>query len=925
MTRRARITPWLVLLVFAVLALGLSYPLPLRLTTHTPGSATWAFDESTFLWNIWYFRHALLDLHSSPLHSDLIWYPLGIDLILYTYNFLNALLAFPLQLAWGLVPASNVTLLLATTLSGFGAYLLARDLLVSWRRRPIEPATLMLAPWVAGLIYAFASNRAIYAALGHYDMVSTGFIPFYALYLARLMRRPSWRDGALAGLFFALCALAEMIFAVFLAIFTLVALLSLLPWLRSRLTRDGWLRLLSGLAVAAFVAAVVWGPVLVPIVKEFISGDYALEGWGEGLKLSTDLLGFVTPTALHPLWGEDWTRALRAVEEGTARFSDVNTVFLGWITLALALVGWAAAGQAGRPWRWVAALFAAFCMGPLLQINGQYEFSLDRLLGDRGVTFPLPFALLHYIPFVKANRAPNRNSVILMLALAVLAGYGTAWWLSQGRRRAVRWLTRMTTLVLAAGVLFEHAAVPLPMTDARIPDVYRQIAQEPGEFSILQLPLGWRNSFGVFGAERTQIQYYQTAHGKPMLGGNISRAPEFKMAYFRRIPLFQAIADVEFGRPVPPEVDAAARAQAGDLMYLFNVRYLIVLPPIPGRLPYADTYASTREYVLEVLPVDPQPVYDRDGIQVYRVRQPEGSPGFSLDLGTGDTAPYRGEGWHDDEMPFGVTANWIGARAARLFIPIRKDETGQWYRLSLRARPFSYPGGAQQSLWVQVNGHRLAGEVPLPDDWTIYAFQVPSDWVRDGLNEVQIHLAWVAHPRDVIPGSALIGSTGIEAPVDLEIHSTQEFAYITLEDDAGVRVDGSAGRQGYNVAVIDPDRGRLIEKRGFDTAANEYEAARLAEYLQRIPSGAIVVVASRGQAQAHLTDDAWAAMQSIGAAQDPRARPQAAHVIVGIKGAAPGTAAELLDEQGAYLRIGRNPDRRFLGAAVDWISMEPMP
>ena len=90
-----------------------------------PGTATWAFDESTFVWNIWYFKHALLDLHTSPLHSELIWYPLGIDLILYTYNFFNALIALPLQLAFNLPLASNVTLLLATALSGLGAYLLA--------------------------------------------------------------------------------------------------------------------------------------------------------------------------------------------------------------------------------------------------------------------------------------------------------------------------------------------------------------------------------------------------------------------------------------------------------------------------------------------------------------------------------------------------------------------------------------------------------------------------------------------------------------------------------------------------------------------------------------------------------------------------------------------------------------------------------
>ncbi len=911
---------WLVLLLFLVLALALSYPLLLRFTTHTPGSATWAFDEATFLWNIWYFKHALLDLHASPLHSELIWYPVGIDLILYTYNFFNALVALPLQLVWGLVPASNATLILATMLSGYGVYLLVRQLLADRRWLP-RGLSGHLVPLLAGIIYAFGSNRAIYAALGHYDMVTTQWIPFYALYLTRALRRSGWRDAAMAGLFFGLAALAEMIFAVFLAILTgLLVFFALLPW-----TSQGRKRcpaLVRRLAVIALVAAIVWGPALVPIVREFIGGDYALAGWGESLKLSTDLLGFVTPTALHPLWGEDWPRALRAVEEGTARFSDVNTVFIGWVTLALAALGALVSGRRARVWRWVALLFGLFCLGPLLQINGRYEFSLDGLLGDRGVTFPMPFALLHYIPFVRANRAPNRNSVILMLGVAVLAGYALAWLATRTRRpRAVGVLSA----ALALAVLFEHAALPLPLTDGRVPEIYRRIAAEPGEFALLQLPLGWRNSFGVFGSERTQVQLYQTVHGKPILGGNISRAPDFKMEYFRRIPLFQAITETEFGRPVSANLDAAARAQAADLMYLYDVRYLIVLPPIPGRFPYADTYKTTWRYTLDLLPVEPQPFYEQDGILAYRVRQPAGRPDFTLDLGRAGSAPYRGEGWHDDEQIFGVTANWAGARRARLFLPVRVATPAPAYRLSVRVHPFAYPGAPPQRLRVFVNGRALAGPISLPADWTIYQFTVPAGVVRNGLNRVVLAFDWTARPRDVLPGDAHIGQTGVETPVDIEINATADFAYITLEDDAGKRVDASAGRRGYNVALVDPRSGRLLAKRGFDTAANRYESERLAQFLEEAPAGTIVVVATRGPATAHLTDRAWDALRSVGAGQDPRAVPNASHALIGVKGASPGTAAEDIRGGGAYLRVGRNPDRRPLAAAVDWVRLEPEP
>ncbi len=284
-SRGARVAVWLVpLLLFALLALLQTWPVAANLDSRLPGTATWAFDESTFVWNIWNFKHSLLDLRTSPLHSDLIWRPLGIDLILYTYNFFNAIVGMPLLLAFGPVVASNVTVLLATFLSGLGAYLLALDVLR--RSRPeLGDAGLRLAALVAGVVYAVASNRAVYAALGHYDMVTTQWLPFYALYFLRTLRRPTLRNAALAGMFFAFAALAEMIFASFLALLSAILLLASWRGLRERR------KALLYAAVAALVAVVFWSPVLVPIAA---SSPGAAMRWRGGARASSSVR---TPSA----------------------------------------------------------------------------------------------------------------------------------------------------------------------------------------------------------------------------------------------------------------------------------------------------------------------------------------------------------------------------------------------------------------------------------------------------------------------------------------------------------------------------------------------------------------------------------------------------------------------------------------------------
>jgi len=946
---------WAVLGLLAVLAVILSWPLVAHFSSRLPGTATWAFDESTFAWNIWYFKHALLDLHTSPLHTELIWYPLGIDLILYTYNFFNALIALPLQVAFNLPFASNATLLLATILSGFGAYLLAYYVLrtaytpsrnalpaPSDPQSPSADIVLHLAALVAGIAYAFASNRSVYAALGHYDMVTTQWLPFYTLYLLKMLREPRWKNPVMAGLFFALAALAEMIFASFLVLLTLIVLATLWRALQQR-----WAAL-GRLALAGLVALVAWSPALVPIAREFILGDYALEGWGESVKLSADLVGLVTPTALNPLaralglacppgstGGDCWVAALRAVETGEGPFSDINTVFLGWATLGLALLGAWTGRRRLRAWSWSALVFGILCLGPLLQINGRYRFSLDNLLPE-GITFPLPFALLHFIPFVNANRAPNRNSVILMLALAVLAGYGACWLLSKvageqkesGRSTvpyipAYPGLVCLSTLVLVVLIILEHLAIPLPTTDARVPYIYRQIAAEPGEFAVMQLPLGWRNSFGVLGSEQTQLQYFQTVHGKPMLGGNISRAPAFKMEYFRRIPLFRALTELEMYREVPPEVDAAARAQAAALMALYNVRYLITTPPIPGRYPYQDTWQRTEQYALEVLPLEKPAFWEQDGYRAYRVIQPTLSLPFRLDLGTAGIEPYLGQGWDANpaEQPYGATADWAVARVAELYLPLSAPAD---LKLRLAIAPLSYEGAPVQTVSVSFNGVPVLEDQPLSPGWQTLTASVPATATRQGPNRVRLEFAWTASPRRVFPdpaSRAVIGATGVVSPVNVDVHSFSE-AYISTFASDGSETKASVGRRGYNVAVLEPHSGRLLDSRGFDTAANSYEADAMAAYLAGLPAGRIVILATKEDATAHLTPAAIAALRGLGSrVNSPSELAGQAHALVGVKGANPGTAAEAIGPDDVFLRVAG--DFRTLAAAVDWVEIGP--
>lgn len=903
-------------LLYLLLALLLWWPLPAHLTTHVPGSLTWAFDEYTFVWNLWWFRHALLDLGTNPLHSDFIFHPLGIDLVLYTYNLCNALLALPLLDWLGPVLTSNLLLIGMSVLSGWGTWLLVRWLLA--RTLDARGPTAQAAAWGAGALYAFGAYRAVYAALGHYDLVSTGFIPLFILFFLKSFwgdsRSPAlrtlryWTPALLTGIFMAAALLNEMIFGVFLALLGLLLLAT--TW---RQATAGWV---GRMVVAVVTAALLWAPVGLPVVRTLLSTDFVLSGWGDALKLSADLLSFTSPTALHPL-GPEWEAELRsvqvnAVSPGASRFNDVNTVFVGTLTLLLCgLAAWRFRRVVGA-WTLGLLTFLVLSLGPVLQIGGRYLWNFDNVLpGGQPTAIPLPFILLHYLPIVQGNRAANRFSVVLLLCAAVLVGHAL-WWLAgqvATRSRLPR-AGAATVALLTALLLLEHLSAPLPLTDARIPPGYAAVRSDPDDVAVLTLPLGWRNSFGVVGAENTRNQWYMVGHGKRLLQGNISRAPAEKFDYWQRVPVLRSLIEIQNDREVSEAQRADDAARALDTMALLGVRYVAVHPAVPGRPPYSDNRERALAYLQAVLPMEP--IYRGDDLLLFRVEAPA-PPTGSVDLGTPASEMYRVAGWHADEQEGDVTFNWARSQAT-LLVPVADD--ARPLTLTLRVRPFQLP----QSLQLRVNERSVGSPRPLEPGWNEFVFPVPTALLDGPTARVTLHFSRSDQPLALLPGAAALGETGVEVKTSLTVKSggpgLGDLAWITVGGE-----DASDHRNGTNVTVVDPVTGAVEAVRGFDTTANEFERDRLHQFLAEIPDGKVVVVALQGAATSFLNLDTVSALKTVGAATGPTDHA-VSYALIGVKGAAPGSALEAQSKTGT-VDLAHLPDDRPLASAVDWLRWEP--
>jgi len=674
----------MVLGLYGLLALALTWPLARQLGTAIPGDS---FDGWQNVWNLWWMREAWLVRHTSAYWTPLLHAPTGVDLRFQTMAPFNGLATLPIQLTAGLLPAYNAAVLLSFVLGGYGAYLLALYALRGWGRQDDEVTrrqgdrvtgrqgdkargsrhasrfTLHASAFLAGVIFAFAPYHMAHT-LGHLQLIALQWIPFYVLYLLRGLDRqvangrsemagsrsqaktPVTNSPHLtphasrftfhasrfptahafkAGLFLILVGLVDWYYVMYCLLFTSFVLAVYLA--RRRLSWRG-----LGVAVGAVgFFALALSPLLLPMMQAAASwgGSSLLRGFEETRVLSADLLAFVTPQVLHPLWGQ-WALARSA---GFTATPSEYTVFAGFTVLALCGIALAAmrprrkkSGFFGKsrtsglpstsPGLYLlgAAFFALLALGPVLKINGQ------TALLPGGGEIPLPYRLLYdFVPFMKLSRSVSRMDVMVMLFLGVGAAFGLAALMEWGRERGrggegvrARWMA-----AAAVGlVLLEFWAAPFPVSPPDTPAWYAALAADPTPGTLLNLPANY---------ERPWYLLYQTVHGKPLATGYVTRDDPAVLR--ERAPV---LSHFWFLGPDIQTQDFDLGRQGIQVLHeLLGVRWVVLdrykMPGGPER-EVTDAYA-------QAIFAGQTPLYEDERITVYAVPEPAQRGPF-LVLGT---------------------------------------------------------------------------------------------------------------------------------------------------------------------------------------------------------------------------------------------------------------------------------------------------
>lgn len=559
-------------LAYAVLVVLMTLPASLHLSQQLIGNN---IDNWIFYWNDWWLGQAISE-GRSWFDTPYLFHPNGTTLIAHSNAFQSSLFALGLKPLFGPVAAYNLTFLLGLWLGAIGMFLLVRDITG-------QPS----AAFLAGFIFTFAPYH-LTQLLAHPHLGSIHWWPFYIFFLRRASSGRSWVNVVGAGLCAALTVWAGLQLAILLGLWTAVYLLWLLwPARVNNPDQSLALRPLSlRLVVIGLLAFALSLPVVWPLLQnsaELVSTAAALD---ERAKTQTDLLAYGLPPTLHPLWGE----AMVPFYEKFAA-NRANMPYIGYTVLALALLGlWGQQRREASFWFANGLLWLVLAAGATLLVNGRLYPHI-----------PLPYRWLENLFPFSALRSPDRFNLLLVLALAVLAGLG-AGYLWQRKRRLL--------LPLALGVALEYLFFPIPAWELPPRSPFLEtMAQDGMAYAVIDYPFGYSRA--------KQWLYYQTIHEKPLVEGHMSRYSAATYRFIIAQPLLRALYSPDDLPPFLPAelLQPPPMTNLGpDLRALRTAGFRYILFHLPGSTP-AD-YSRFHE----VLPF--VPIYQDETLAVYDLNQP---------------------------------------------------------------------------------------------------------------------------------------------------------------------------------------------------------------------------------------------------------------------------------------------------------------
>ncbi len=724
-------------------------------------------------------------------------------------------------------------------------------------------------------------------------------LAFYGLhgFLVTQKWRPLWI--AVAG--FMLTALSTLYYAIILALAlaTFAVVYALVHW-------RGWKwETLGKVAVAGAVQAVILAPFLWPYVRtrselgfervlaqqpvrhsaDILTYWETRSTWLYQSPFTTDaetvlFMGFVT-SALVLLMISELRRDRLAMAVGV-----LGPLAIGVASIGITLLWRPAQGSPGWYLPLAGTLFALFFGAAGFAMEGRrrwregiaqrelttqewvlallylvfFCFALSLGPAVRFAGQPVGEGLYGYayivLPFLRAIRVLTRIGVIVVFAFSLLAAFGAA-------RLATRFQKRVpavaTYSVLSILLLVEFWSAPLAYAPAPWPPempAYQRLAQLEEGTAVLEVPL--------FADKEDANEMLSSLYYRKFLVNGVSGfVPPFTVGLAQNlkepIEVFPSAQTIAMMRSIYPLRHILVHRGAMTRPERLRWERLRESPPPSLRL--LGTYEASDLYELLSTPERGEAIRRQFSFDFVR-RHPV-------------TEVSLRRAWREDAAAGGA--------------PEIRD------------------GSVRSFVEVTFNGSPLES-FELTDDLHEATWRLAPPFRHAAANE--LHFSHHYEPPPVSPEDIRyrLGESGPALEFDLLAMSDTLHPGST----SSLMVNGrrtTLKQPGYNLAVLDPETGEVLSRASFSTDRDPQASTQLFYFIEELPVGSIVVAATSGNASTHLGAEARRALRACGSALDLSQSPGAAHVMIGYKGAEPGSVPEQVGGRLVRVVVGQDPER----------------
>ena len=498
----------LIFVVYLLLTIAITYPVISNMGRYLYGPLH-GTDMEASVWDFWWVKHAG-DNGLSLSFCPFINYPFGVHSSS-TYNISLSINVLLLKF-FNEIETANIEILLSFILSSFFVYLLVYMFTKN-----------TLAAFLSGLIYGFCPYHFA-KSWEHLSLAQTQWIPLVFIFLFKIKQTPKAVYAALLGASLFIVGVFEYHYAIF--VFLATGLFIVYEFIYERAKSIPALKVV-------FFGLVIGGCLSLLGAFSYLKQLFTISNTSEAAFTQTYVrplsylfaqsarpLSYFLPASAHPVFGNFTKSMFGTIFYGRGWIEQ--SLYLGWVPVLLSFVAY-------KTWRRrdktkpltnnnlaigyfviLAILAFLFSMPPYFN------------LGLFKIYFP-SFFMHKFLPML---RAYARFGVMVVLAVSVLAGFGFNYILQRLRSRKMR--LALSILIISV-VMFEFINIPpLRATDvSKVPKVYEWLAKQPGDFAIVEYPLGDATA----GEASMPYNYllWQRVHKKKLINGAKLGTPSFKI------------------------------------------------------------------------------------------------------------------------------------------------------------------------------------------------------------------------------------------------------------------------------------------------------------------------------------------------------------------------------------------------------------